>query len=119
VRNLEFRVTAIGKTGHASIMFEGTAAEKLYYVINRLQGIRTEQLNLLKLNRTLNLGDVTSINLTMLEVIIRDFGGEIRISFKNLPALLFLSLVCSLRFYLVMLGWTSGECGSARTFRSL
>jgi aminoacylase len=64
----EFRVTAKGKTGHASIMFEDTAAEKLHHVINKLLGIRSEQKKLWHSSPDIDLGDVTSVNMTMLGV---------------------------------------------------
>lgn len=68
VWKLEFRVTAKGKTGHASIMFEDTAAEKLHKVINRFLSIRESEKARLKANRVQDLGDVTSVNMTMLGV---------------------------------------------------
>ena len=61
-------MTAKGKTGHASIMFEDTAAEKIHHVMNKLLGIRTEQKKLLNSSPDLQLGDVTSVNMTMLGV---------------------------------------------------
>jgi len=62
----QFRVTATGKTGHASIMFDDTAAEKIHHVMNRLLAIRNEQKALWKSGPNVDLGDVTSINMTML-----------------------------------------------------
>ena len=61
-------MTAKGKTGHASIMFEDTAAEKIHHVMNKLLGIRTEQKKLLNSSADRQLGDVTSVNMTMLGV---------------------------------------------------
>lgn len=65
---IEFRVTAKGKTGHASIMFEDTAAQKIHHVMNKLLQIRTEQKQLLESNPDIELGEVTSVNMTMLGV---------------------------------------------------
>lgn len=62
----QFRVTAKGKTGHASMLFEDTAAEKIHHVINKLLGLRTQQKALLNSDPSLLLGDVTSVNMTML-----------------------------------------------------
>jgi aminoacylase len=62
----QFRVTAKGKTGHASMLFEDTAAEKIHHVINAMLAKRSEQKALLKSDPTLLLGDVTSVNMTML-----------------------------------------------------
>ena len=64
----DLRVTATGKTGHASIMSADSAAEKLHHVINKLLGLRTEQNQLLESNSEIHLGDVTSVNMTMLAV---------------------------------------------------
>jgi len=61
-------MTAKGKTGHASIMFEDTAAEKIHKIINKLLGIREVEEAKLKSNPALDLGDVTSVNMTMLSV---------------------------------------------------
>jgi len=61
-------VTAKGSTGHASILHENTAAEKIQKVMNKMLSIReTEKSRFLK--DKLDLGDVTSINMTMLGVI--------------------------------------------------
>ena len=62
------RVTATGRTGHGSILFEDTAAEKLQHVINKLLALRTEQKHLWHSSPDIELGDVTSVNMTMLAV---------------------------------------------------
>lgn len=66
---VEFRFTAKGKTGHASILFEDTAAEKIHKIINKLLGLRETEKARLKGNPDLDLGDVTSVNMTMLSVL--------------------------------------------------
>jgi len=62
----QFRMTAKGATGHASILHENTAAEKIHKIINKLLGLREEEKAKLKGNAELDLGDVTSVNMTML-----------------------------------------------------
>jgi len=62
----QFRVTAKGKTGHASILHEDTAAEKLHKVINRLLSLRESEKARLAGCTNPDLGDVTSVNMTML-----------------------------------------------------
>lgn len=57
-----------GNPGHGSRFIEGTAAEKLHKVINRFLEFRQQEKNRLEADANLTLGDVTSINLTMLEV---------------------------------------------------
>ncbi len=64
----EVKVTAKGTTGHSLILHENTAAEKLQVVINRLLEFRSQEKARLESNSELTLGDVTSVNMTMLGV---------------------------------------------------
>jgi aminoacylase len=64
--NWEIRVTATGKAGHGSRMIDDTAAEKLESFIGKMLVLREEQKKFLQ-NGNLDLGDVTTINLTMLK----------------------------------------------------
>lgn len=64
----EVKVTAKGNTGHSLILHENTAAEKLQTVINRLLEFRTQEKSRLESNPELTLGDVTTVNMTMLGV---------------------------------------------------
>ena len=57
-----------GNPGHGSRFIEGTAAEKLRRIINRFLDFRQRELNRLDADPKLTLGDVTSINLTKIEV---------------------------------------------------
>lgn len=57
-----------GNPGHGSRFIEGTAAEKLRRVINRFLDFRQQEKSRLESNPQLTLGDVTSINLTKVEV---------------------------------------------------
>ncbi|OLY77581.1 Aminoacylase-1 [Smittium mucronatum] len=62
--------TAHGNTGHGSQFIEGTAIEKLLPIINELMLLRETQLSKLKKIGGImlfNQGQVTSVNLTMLE----------------------------------------------------
>ncbi|XP_026817321.1 aminoacylase-1-like isoform X2 [Rhopalosiphum maidis] len=58
-------ITCTGQTGHGSILHENTAGEKLQYIINKFMNWREYEKNKLK-NSDLELGDVTTINLTMI-----------------------------------------------------
>ena len=58
-----------GNPGHGSRFIEGTAAEKLRSVINRFLDFRQQEKDRLEANPELTLGDVTSINLTKIEVL--------------------------------------------------
>ncbi|KAG7155623.1 Aminoacylase-1-like 3 [Homarus americanus] len=56
-----------GQPGHGSQFLPNTAGEKLQRVINSFLNFRSQQKQLLKEDKDLNLGDVTSVNLTMLQ----------------------------------------------------
>lgn len=56
-----------GQPGHGSQFLPNTAGEKLQKVINAFLKYRTEQELKLKENEDIRLGDVTSVNLTILE----------------------------------------------------
>ncbi|VDO87070.1 unnamed protein product [Haemonchus placei] len=61
------KVTCHGSPGHGSKFIENTAGEKLNYVMNKALAFREEQRAHLKNSSTLTLGDVTTLNLTILE----------------------------------------------------
>lgn len=56
-----------GNAGHGSILLDNTAGEKVQYLINKFMELREHEVRKLKNNPELLLGDVTTINLTMLE----------------------------------------------------
>lgn len=62
-------MTCSGNPGHGSRFIEGTAAEKLRCVINRFLDFRQQEKNRLESNPNLTLGDVTTLNMTKIEVI--------------------------------------------------
>lgn len=55
-----------GNPGHGSRFIEGTAAEKAQTIINKLLGYRETMKKKLDDNPKLTLGDVTTVNLTMM-----------------------------------------------------
>lgn len=57
-----------GTPGHGSLLLENTAGEKLNIVIEKFMARRAEQKKKLKDNPKLTIGDVTTINMTMLKV---------------------------------------------------
>ena len=83
------KVTAKGNTGHGSRFIEGTAVEQIIGVANRALTYRAQQRNLLHKNcshtnacshavaasRKTTMGDVTSLNITMLRSGVR--SGEL------------------------------------------
>ncbi|KAK8731742.1 hypothetical protein OTU49_007451, partial [Cherax quadricarinatus] len=64
---LPIKVKCPGQPGHGSQFLTNTAGEKLYKVIDSFLSYRDEQEHLLKENKNLCLGDVNTVNLTMLE----------------------------------------------------
>lgn len=60
------RVKCEGSPGHGSRFIENTAVEKLQKVMDSFLSFRREQEQRLKKNTCMHLGDVTSVNLTML-----------------------------------------------------
>lgn len=55
-----------GVTGHGSLLPSATAGEKLRRIVNRMMDFRDEQVARLASDPALTLGDVTTVNLTML-----------------------------------------------------
>lgn len=56
-----------GTPGHGSLLLKGTAGEKVRYMIDKMMDMRRHEENKLENNPELELGDVTTVNLTMLE----------------------------------------------------
>jgi len=73
----------IGNPGHGSKFIENTAAEKMQKVVNKFLAYREEQKQLLENNPNLTLGDVTTVNLTLLSggVQVNVVPAEISIAF--------------------------------------
>lgn len=64
----EFVITCCGNAGHGSIMHDNTAGEKIRYVVDKFMDYREVQKRRLLSDPNLMVGDVTSVNLTLLEV---------------------------------------------------
>lgn len=56
-----------GQAGHGSLMQENSSGEKVQYMLNKFMDLRKCELNKLKDNPELKVGDVSAINLTMLK----------------------------------------------------
>jgi len=61
------KIKCPGQPGHGSRFLENTAGEKAQKVINRLLAFREEERIRLEANPELTLGDVTSVNLTIMD----------------------------------------------------
>lgn len=55
-----------GTTGHGSLLHENTAGEKLRHILDRMMDFRAEQVEKLKNNPEFSVGDVTTVNLTII-----------------------------------------------------
>ncbi|KAE9033282.1 Aminoacylase-1 [Phytophthora rubi] len=79
-----FYVKATGPTGHGSRFIENTATSKIIDVCNKTLAFRVEQETLLNVDsgckhgdmKKRNLGDVTTVNLTMLQSGVSQDGGK-------------------------------------------
>lgn len=82
-RTWEFEVVCKGKPGHGSLFIEDNAGEKLRRVINSALQLRDAEESRLKSNENLALGDVTTVNLTMIEggVQVNVVPSELKASF--------------------------------------
>lgn len=56
-----------GNAGHGSLLLKNTAGEKVNYLISKFMEFRANEVQRLENNPELTIGDVTTVNLTMLE----------------------------------------------------
>lgn len=59
-------MTCTGQSGHGSLLLKNTPGEKIHYIINKFMGLRKIESEKLENNPALDIGDVTTVNLTML-----------------------------------------------------
>lgn len=75
---LEIVFKCSGRTGHGSILFKDTPGEKLSYITQKMYEFRKTQVEKLECNPALEEGDVSCVNLTILN------GG---VQFNVIPVL--------------------------------
>ena len=80
-RLVAVEISCPGNAGHASLLNKNTAAEKIQYIINRFMNFREYECQRLQNNPKLTFGDVTSVNLTMLQVVEYFFFFQIEVKF--------------------------------------
>ncbi|XP_045499175.1 aminoacylase-1-like [Colias croceus] len=61
------KVICPGKSGHGSLLLPDNCGEKMRYIIDKFMDLRQESKKKLEDNAQLTIGDVTTVNLTMLE----------------------------------------------------
>lgn len=66
ISDLHIHVT--GQPGHGSLLLDNTPGEKVAYILNKFYEFRRGEQQKLKDNPTLNVGDVTTVNLTQIHV---------------------------------------------------
>lgn len=62
----EVTFNCTGTAGHGSLLLKNTAGEKVNYILSKMTEFRTRESIKLDANSDLKIGDVTTINLTML-----------------------------------------------------
>ncbi|XP_017873798.1 PREDICTED: aminoacylase-1-like [Drosophila arizonae] len=63
----QIRFKISGTAGHGSILLPNTAGEKLNYIVDKMMGFRASQVQALKDDKSRFYGDVTTVNLTIVE----------------------------------------------------
>lgn len=56
-----------GQSGHGSMLFKNTPGEKIHYIVDKFMNYRKNEAAKLENNPELSLGDVTTVNMTILE----------------------------------------------------
>lgn len=56
-----------GQGGHGSMMIENTPGQKVHYMLDKMMQLRDREAQRLKNDPKMTQGDITSINLTMIE----------------------------------------------------
>lgn len=64
----EIEFVCSGSEGHGSLLLENTAGQKIRKLLDRIMDFRQSQMEKLKQNPNLTIGDVTTVNLTILKV---------------------------------------------------
>lgn len=56
-----------GSSGHGSLLHKNTAGEKVSYILNKFLEFRADEVTKLESNPNLTIGDVTTVNLTIMK----------------------------------------------------
>lgn len=56
-----------GTTGHGSLLLKDTAGEKIRYIVDKFLDLRKHEVEKLENNPEFSIGDVTTVNLTILK----------------------------------------------------
>ncbi|KAG5683325.1 hypothetical protein PVAND_012611 [Polypedilum vanderplanki] len=97
-----------GQPGHGSLLLEDTAAESMHFLLNKIYDFRRSQEKMLEDNPILELGDVTTINVTRIN------GGKQRNvlpAFIELTVDIRMALTVNLDDFEAMINRWAKECG--------
>ena len=72
LNSTEMLVHCPGTTGHGSLLLPDTAGEKVRIIIDHFMDFREQEKKKLESDPSLKIGDVTTVNLTQLKVIMFD-----------------------------------------------
>jgi hypothetical protein len=76
-----------GTTGHGSLLLPDTAGEKVRIIIDHFMDFREQEKKKLNSDPSLTLGDVTTVNLTQLKVIMIDLLHKHNFKFSGYESL--------------------------------
>lgn len=81
--SLAIELICVGQGGHGSYMQENSTGEKVQFMMNKFMDFRKNEMQKLKDNPKLNFGDVTAVNLTMINGGVQSnvVPSEMRITF--------------------------------------
>lgn len=65
---LEFHIHVPGQTGHGSLLLDNTPGEKVTRLLDKIYDFRRVELQRLRNNTRITIGDVTTLNLTQIHV---------------------------------------------------
>lgn len=68
IKILDLHIHCPGQPGHGSLLLDNTAGEKVAYIVNKFYEFREKEKKKLKDNPNFTIGDVTTVNLTLISV---------------------------------------------------
>lgn len=66
IHTTDIQFNCRGTTGHGSLLHKDTCGEKVAFILNKFLAFREQEVRKLEADPTLSIGDVTTINLTMI-----------------------------------------------------
>lgn len=101
-----------GEPGHGCILLPNTAGEKVRYLMDKLYDFRAKEKLEFDTKPAVQHGDITAINVTMLEV----SNCLLKLLYYNNDFITKLTGQIHLILIQHILGWCPNKCNSSRTF---